>query len=360
MAEQVDKESQTEEATEKRIRTALEEGNVPITREASIFASLAGILIISAFILKDRAAQVVATLARLIDDPGGLPLANGADAVAVVVAVLRETGLFMTPIFVILIVTGLTASAAQNVPRVVLSRIMPDFSRVSPRSGWSRIFGRQGQIEFLKGLFKFAAVGLVVFTILRSEKDTFQNAMITEPEALPSLIMGIGIRLLAAICIAAFLLVAGDLVWARLRWRMQLRMSRREIKDEMKQLEGDPLSKARRRSFALDRSRKRMIAAVPKATLVIVNPTHYAIALRYVREEGGAPLVLAKGQDLIALKIREIAEENLIPIVEDKALARSMYDNVEVDRMIPPEFYRAVAEVIHFLYAKAPRATAAK
>jgi flagellar biosynthetic protein FlhB len=360
MAEDVDKESQTEEATEKRIRTALEDGNIPVTREASIFASLAGILLIAAFLLKERTGEMVATLSRLIDDPAGLPLGNCADAVAIAVAVLRAAGLFMTPVFVILIAAGIVASVAQNVPRIVLSRIMPDASRISPGSGWSRVFGRQGQIEFLKGVLKFVAVGLVVFTILRSEKETLQNAMITEPQALPGVLLGIGIRLLSAICVAAFLLVAADLVWARLRWRMQLRMSRREIKDEMKQLEGDPLSKARRRSFALDRSRKRMIAAVPRATLVIANPTHYAIALRYVRDEGGAPLVLAKGQDLIALKIREIAEENRIPIVEDKALARSMYDNVEVDKMIPPEFYRAVAEVIHFLYAKAPRPRAAK
>jgi flagellar biosynthetic protein FlhB len=131
-------------------------------------------------------------------------------------------------------------------------------------------------------------------------------------------------------------------------------MSKQEIKNEMKEAEGDPLKKARLRSLALDRRRKSMIAAVPRATLIIANPTHYAIALRYVREEGGAPLVLSKGKDLIALKIREIAEKNLIPIIEDKLLARTMYDSVEVDRPIPPEFYKAVAELIHVLYAKNP------
>jgi flagellar biosynthetic protein FlhB len=139
-----------------------------------------------------------------------------------------------------------------------------------------------------------------------------------------------------------------------------MRMSRHEIKDELKQMEGDPVVKARLRSLALDRSRKRMIDAVPRATLVIANPTHYAIALRYVREEGGAPMVLAKGQDLIALKIRQIAEANDIPIVEDKALARSMYDNVEVDKMIPVEFYRAVAEVIHLLNTRRAGRAAAR
>jgi flagellar biosynthetic protein FlhB len=129
-------------------------------------------------------------------------------------------------------------------------------------------------------------------------------------------------------------------------------MTKQEVKDEMKNIEGDPLIKARMRSLALDRRRRSMLAAVPKATLVIANPTHYAIALRYVREEGGAPRVIAKGADLIALMIRQIAEQHDIPVVEDKALARSMYDAVEVDRMIPPEFYKAVAELVHILYLR--------
>ena len=137
--------------------------------------------------------------------------------------------------------------------------------------------------------------------------------MFMEPSALPSLILTMGTRLVMAIAVATIVLVAADLVWSRLFWARDLRMTRQEQKDEMKQVEGDPLVKARLRSLARDRARKRMIAAVPKATFVITNPTHYAIALRYVKEEGGAPLVIAKGQDLIALKIREIATAALDP-----------------------------------------------
>lgn len=132
-------------------------------------------------------------------------------------------------------------------------------------------------------------------------------------------------------------------------------MTRQEVKEELKQIEGDPLMKSRMRSLALDRRRRSMIASVAKATLVVANPTHYAIALRYVREEGGAPRVLAKGKDIIALRIRQVAEEHDIPVMEDKALARSLYNSVEVDRMIPPEFYRAVAQLIHFLQKHEPR-----
>ena len=149
-----------------------------------------------------------------------------------------------------------------------------------------------------------------------------------------------------AIAVATIVLVAADLVWSRLFWSRDLRMTRQEVKDEMKQVDGDPLVKARMRSLARDRARKRMIAAVPRATFVVTNPTHYAMALRYVKEEGGAPMVIAKGQDLIALKIREIATEHSIPIIEDKLLARSLYKVVEVDKMIPPEFYKAIAEIV--------------
>jgi flagellar biosynthetic protein FlhB len=129
-------------------------------------------------------------------------------------------------------------------------------------------------------------------------------------------------------------------------------MAPQEVKDERKQSEGDPLVKAKQRSIARARARQRMISAVPRATLVIANPTHFAVALRYVRSEGGAPRVVAKGQDLVALTIRKIAEENAIPVIEDKALARSLYAKVEVDQMIPVEFYKAVAQILLRLQAR--------
>jgi flagellar biosynthetic protein FlhB len=147
-------------------------------------------------------------------------------------------------------------------------------------------------------------------------------------------------------------LIAGiDLVWSRFHWRQDLKMTKQEVKDELKQSEGDPIIKSRLRSLARDRARRRMMTAVPRATLVIANPTHYSIALRYVREENSAPVVLAKGQDLVALKIREIAEANNIPVFEDVALARSMYKQVSVDSVIPQQFYQAVAELIRVVYA---------
>jgi flagellar biosynthetic protein FlhB len=164
------------------------------------------------------------------------------------------------------------------------------------------------------------------------------------------MLLKLAVRLVSAISIATIVLVAADLVWARIQWRRDMRMSRQEVKDEFKQSEGDPAVKARLRSIARDRSRRRMLAAVPRASFVVVNPTHYAVALRYVRGTDAAPFVLAKGADLIALKIRETAEAHGIPVIENKALARSLYDGSQIDQFIPAEFYRTVAEIIHYLH----------
>lgn len=352
MAEQPDRDSKTDEPTEKKLRDEIERGNVPVSREASIFASVAGMLIIAAFILKEFVGSTTVALEKLLDDPGGWSLRNGFDAVALFKIVAWDMFKLLIPPLIILMVAGLLSSLMQNMPHMVLNRIQPDLQRISLANGWHRLFGARGQVEFVKGVFKLISVSAVVFAVLQSQRNNLIDAMAVEPEAIPELILMIAMRLLSVVCIATVLLLAADLVWARAHWRRDLRMSKQEIKDELKQNEGDPLRKARLRSLALDRMRKNMIAAVPKATLVIANPTHYAIALRYVKEEGGAPLVVSKGQDLLALKIREIAEQHSIPVIEDKLLARSMYDSVEVDRTIPVEFYKAVAELIHFLYSK--------
>lgn len=356
MAEAPDKESKTEEATEKKLRDAIEKGNTPVSREASIFASVAGMIVIAALFLNEGFTRLAFSLERLIDDPGGWSLNDGADATVLFYGIAWEAGRSALPIIAILMAAGFAASLLQNAPSIAVERIRPDLSRLSLSKGWQRMFGSRGQTEFLKSVFKFGAISIVLAILLTSEQARVVNAMFIDPTDLPELILTIAMRLLAAVSVATIVLVAADLVWARFHWRRDLRMTRQEVKDEIKQVEGDPLVKSRLRSLARDRSRRRMIAAVPRATLVIVNPTHYAVALHYIREEGGAPLVLAKGRDLVALKIREVAEANQIPVVEDKPLARSLYEKVEVDTMIPPEFYRAVAAMIHFLGLHGPEA----
>jgi flagellar biosynthetic protein FlhB len=356
MAESSDQDSKTEEPTEKKVRDALEQGNIPVSREAPIFASMAALMVIQTFLIGQGVQQLTLTLKSLLDDPDGFPLNTAADALNLLTVVGLEALRFLTPLVVTLAMFGLAASLLQNAPSLVLQRIMPDLSRISPLGGWSRLFGTQGLVEFAKSLFKLTSVAAVVALVLRSSEARAFEAMYTDPVALPEMILSIAMRIVSAVCIATIVLVAIDLAWARFHWRRQLRMTKQEIKDEHKQAEGDPLIKARLRSLARDRSRQRMIASASRATLVIANPTHFAIALRYNREENPAPLVVAKGMDVIALKIRKVAEENRIPVIENKALARALYEAVQVDQVIPAEFFRPVAEIIYFLQSKqAPR-----
>lgn len=357
MDEAQDKESKTDEPTEKKIHDAVERGNVPISREAAVFASVVAMLIIVAFAARTTAGTVTRALDLLLGNAGAWSLQNGADAVSLWILVAAGTLVPLLPIFGILLVAGLLAAVLQSAPRLVLDRIQPKLERISVVGGWQRIFGGRGRAELGKSLFKLGSILVVLVVVAAYELGTVVNAMAVEADAVPDLVLAVTMRLLSAVCVATVLLLAADLVLVRLHWRRDLRMSRQEVKDEFKQMERDPLLKARLRSLALDRIRKSMIAAVPRATLVIANPTHYAIALRYKREEGGAPIVLSKGKDLLALKIREIAEQHSIPVIEDKALARSMYDLVEVDRAIPTQFYKALAEIIHYLHARGSRKT---
>jgi flagellar biosynthetic protein FlhB len=357
MAEAPDQESKTEQPTEKKIRDALEQGKIPVSREASIFASMAALMVIQSFLIGQGVQQLVPTLKGFLDDPDGIRLSTAADAQNLMTVVGLQAMRFMLPLVIVLIAFGLAASLLQNAPRLVLDRIQPNFSRISPAQGWSRIFGAQGLVEFAKAVFKLVSVSLVVGFMLRASEARAFEAMYTDPAALPEMILTIAMRIVSAICITTILLVALDLAWSRFHWRRELRMSRQELKDEHKQAEGDPLVKARLRSLARDRSRRRMIASASKASLVIANPTHYAVALRYRRDENPAPLVLAKGADAIALKIRAVAEQNNIPVIENKALARALYEAVQVDQVIPSEFFRPVAEIIYFLQSRqSPRA----
>ena len=352
MADTSDQDSKTEEPTEKKIRDALEQGKIPVSRETSIFASMAALLVILAFLIHEGVEKLANTLKSLLDDPDGFRLTSAADANGLLLVIGLEAMRFMLPIVLVLAVFGLASSLLQNSPRLVLDRVRPNFSRLSPVQGWSRIYGSQGRVEFAKALFKMVSVSLIVGVVLESSQAKAFEAMFTDPAAVPEMILAIAMRIVSAICIATIVLVAADLAWARFSWRRELRMTKQEIKDEHKQAEGDPVIRARLRSLARDRSRQRMIAAASKASLVIANPTHYAIALRYQRDENPAPLVLAKGMDAIALKIRAVAEANKIPVIENKALARALYEAVQVDQVIPSEFFRPVAEIIYFLQSK--------
>ena len=352
MSDQEDQESKTEEASEKKVRDAVERGNTPSSKEAPIFASIAATLIGSIFLIRAGAGEATRFLSNFLSDPGGFDISTSANTTTLLIHAAMQASMFLWPLLALFLIFGLSATFLQHPPQFALERITPQWSRLSPSKGFKRIFGRQGFVDFGKSLAKFAAITVTVWLILKSDKNTVVTAMLRDPSAIPELILTIAIRLLSATCVATIVIVAIDLVWTQRFWRHSLRMTKQEVKDEHKQAEGDPILKSRRLSLARDRARNRMMAAVPRATVIIANPTHYAVALRYVQEEGGAPMVLAKGTDLIALKIREIAEANDIPVIEDRVLARSLHAAVQLDQMIPAEFYKVVAELLCLVYAK--------
>ncbi len=360
MSENADKDSKTEDATEKKVRDTVEKGKLPHSKETTILCSFVAILIFSVFFVSDAVRDLGVSLALFLEKPDAWPLTTGNDAVTLARLVTMEIGKALASLLILLLIAGIGASAFQNLPQFVGERIRPQASRISISKGWQRMFGVQGFAEFLKSLGKLGFAILVLVFVLSDAHRQFLSGMLTQTTAFGTVIRDLAVDILVSIVFVMGLIAAVDLVWSRFHWRQDLRMTKQEVKDELKQSEGDPIVKMRLRSLARDRARRRMISAVPRATLIIANPTHFSIALRYVREEDAAPVVLAKGQDLVALKIREIAEANGIPIFEDVALARSMYKQVSVDSVIPSHFYQAVAELIRIVYAKKPQNIAAK
>lgn len=357
MSDAEDAESKTEEPSEKKILDTLEKGLNPVSRDAIALSGFLAFLLCVCFLLEAVAERLFGVMAMMLGNAAAVPLRNGADAFEYLAFVLKEMVRFLAPLLSVFMIGGLAAAFAQNAPAVVFDRIIPDLSRISPAKGLGRIFGVAGLAELIKSILKISIIFGALALSTASDSGSLRDLMRTEPSMAPGIAVRLVIHLASAVCIVGAVLAIGDLAWARFKWRKDIRMSRQELKDEHKQSEGDPLVKGRMRSLALTRSRKRMMAAVPKATLIIANPTHYAIALRYRREDGGAPLVVAKGQDLLALKIREIGEEKAIPVIEKKDLVRAMYNHVEVNKMIPAEFFRPVAEIIHFLNSRGSRSS---
>jgi flagellar biosynthetic protein FlhB len=352
MAEDTDQESKTEEPTEKRIADAVEKGNVPLAREATLLGSIAAVL--GAFLLMGSwsVSKIVSTLRETLGGSAGMRLDDREAAASFLTGLILDVSVPILPIMAVIAAGSIIASLVQNVPSAASQRITPQLSRISPLAGWTRLFGKMGLIEFLKSVVKIAAVALILWFTLKRDLRHFASALSADPRLLPGLLLELAAGVLIPLLLLALAFAIADLVWSRFRWRRELRMTQHDVKQEMKEAEGDPLLKARIRTIARQRSSRRMMENLPKASMVITNPTHYAVALRYVRGEGGAPVVVAKGADHLALRIREIATEHDVPLIENKPLARGLYERVEVDDEIPPEFYRAVAEIIHYLNSR--------
>jgi flagellar biosynthetic protein FlhB len=351
MSEQADKESKTEVATEKKKRDAIDKGNTPQSREVSSLITMAAMTAILAFSAGDLSSQVAITLKYAFVHASEISVANGAEAWQLITLFGSPVAAQAIKVLAVLAAGGVVASLLQNPPALIWSRIKPQKSRISIKSGCDRIFGKQALVELLKASTKIGFVLSVAFIILHANTGVVANHMLVPISAAPYMLQNLGLQLFAGVALCLVVIAVADQFWARHKWATDLMMTRQEVKDELKQAEGDPLVKARLKSLARDRKRRQMMHEVPEATVILVNPTHYAIALAYIPEKHAAPEVVAKGTDLLALRIRQVAEDHDVPVVEDKPLARALYDLAEVGQMIPPEFYEAVAGLIQYVYA---------
>ena len=353
-----DKDSKTEDPSEKKIMDALEKGNVPFSKEITNVAALIAILLIAFFYVPAFVNELVIMLRSMFANVSEWPLDQAGDVRNIGNIIGYNLMVSLAPVLLPLLLFGLVSSFSQNQPRMVIERIRPKMERVSFMKGLKRLFGWHGTREFIKSLFKFGTAGLIGTIICIVQVDWVLSHIMIDSIWIPTAIHTLAMY--ATMGLAGTMIAMGvlDLVWTRREWFDGLKMSHQDIKDERKQSEGDPMVKMRNLSLAKDRARRRMINDVENATLVVANPTHFAVAMRYVPEEDRAPVVVAKGQDLIALKIREKAEESGIPVIEDKPLARSLYDTAVIDQEIPVEFYVPIAKIVRILSDQEKRISA--
>ena len=350
MAEAADDEDKTEEPSAKKLREAREKGQVAQSKEVNTWVILLTATLMMGSVAVGAGQELTVSLREFIGSPHSFNLDEGSVRgllANLAVEIVRIAGLPMLAFFA---AAGI-ASFAQVGPMYSTQSLEPSLDKVNPLKGAKRVFGSKAWIEFAKALIKMILVGIVTTMIMIPIFDEAPGMVGLNPSNMIEVMLNETHQLLVAVLCVLFVFAALDYGVQRYQLMKQLRMSKQELKDEYKQTEGDPHIKMRLRELRMKRARKRMMANVPKASVIITNPTHYAIALEYNTEKSAAPVVTAKGQDRIALRIREIARENNVPIVENRSLARAMYDNAELDMEIPEEHYKAVAEIISYVFS---------
>ncbi|MFN4310463.1 MAG: flagellar biosynthesis protein FlhB [Ferrovibrio sp.] len=347
MSEDADPESKTEDPSSKRLADAAKQGNIAKSQEIShLFVFMAAALLL--WLMGDlMSRRVIGSTLVFFEQPHRIPI-DASHLTRLAVDMMLDLGLVVSPVLGVFIVFSLAASIIQNPPMFTPEKIKPDIAKLSPIAGLKRIFSVQGAVEFVKNLIKVCIIGAILFAILVPELDKLEALIELDLSVILPFCITIVLKLLGSLIGIMAVVSVADYLYQRYNFMKQLRMTKQEVKDEHKETEGDPVVKARLRQLRMQRVRKRMMAAVPEASVVITNPTHYAVALKYESGQSEAPIVVAKGVDVLARRIREIATEHKVPIVENPPLARALY-KVELDQPIPIDHYRAVAEVISYI-----------
>jgi len=347
MAEQSEENEKSEDPTQKRLQDALERGDVAKSQEVSTWFVLAGGTLMLMTFAGSMGSGLKATFAGLLANAHQIP-ADGSSLVRLSGRLGVEV---IAAIAIPVLLVALFAVAGNMIQhRLVWSAesLKPKLSKISPAAGLKRLFSKQALVNFVKGILKIALLGTVMAMLLWPERDRLDTLVTLDVAAILPFTSVFALKMLGFVVVILAFIAAADFFFQYRQWYEKQKMSLREIKEEFKQTEGDPAIKARIRRIRETRMRKRMMAAVPDASVVIMNPTHYAVALKYERGDN-APVCVAKGVDAIALKIREVAETHHVPVVENPPLARALHASVEIDQEVPAEHYRAVAEVIGYV-----------
>jgi flagellar biosynthetic protein FlhB len=347
MAEE-DKSSKTEQPTERRLKKAREDGDVPKSQEISGWFTLAAGLAVFAFMAPSVSSDLTRILTIFLARPHEMSLDTGA-AMDLAAATGLRLIVILGFVFLLIMVAAAAGNLVQHGLMFTPKKIEPKLDKLNPVNGLKRMFGPEGWMNFFKGVGKMALVGGAVALVMWPRRDELLALPAMAPIGLLREIYSATIELLIAALIVYAFIAAADFAFQRHQFIDRNKMSQKEIKDEFKDTEGDPMVRAKLRQIRQERAQRRMMARVPDAAVVITNPTHYAVALEYVQGVTGAPVCVAKGVDEVALRIRELAEANGVPIVEDPPLARGLYASVDLEEAIPPEQFAAVAKVIGYV-----------
>lgn len=350
MADQNQDQEKTEEPTERKLKKARDDGNVSKSQELSstiilMVASLS--LALSGTYLYRESRLMFLDFLLGFDQP----VDNVNSAVFYMQEALGYALRLTTPIMVLLFATAIIVTVIQTGPVFTTKVLEPKPNRLDPFKGLKRLFSMKGLVELIKGFSKILIVGIVIYYTLVNQMDMLLSLSILPLQDILATSGGVIVVLVTRIIVALFVLSIADAAYQRYQHRKDLRMSKQEVKDEFKQMEGDPMVKSsRRRAAAKMSQRRRLDHAVLNSDVVVTNPTHYSVALRYDPDNDEAPIVMAKGMRLRAQKIREFAQQYDIPILENPPVARALYSTSEEEQAVPPDLYQAVAEILAYVF----------
>ncbi len=342
-----EQDSKTEDPSQKKLEDAHKKGDVAKSQEVTTWFMLLGSAIVFSMMAPWTAQNLSASLGTIIMNADLYDVEGAGFGAFFTGLALTMLGVVFTPL-IVLYVCGVLANLVQHRPVWSAEPITPKLSKISPLAGAKRLFSSEALVNFGKGLLKITIVGVVVVMVCWPERDRLDTMMTADPIFILLDFQEIGTKIFIATLVVVTAIAGADFFYVRQKWWKRQMMTVQETREEYKQMEGDPHVKGRIRQLRQERARTRMMAAVPDATVVITNPTHYAVALKYDKSMQ-APKCVAKGADAVALRIRAVATENDVPIVENPPLARALFASVDVDEVIPGEHFKAVAEVIGFV-----------